>query len=413
MTWAMYDALVEACDARRRRSTTVRVFVLRAAGDAFAAGTDIRQFTDVRLRRRRHRLRAAARRRHRSARARAGADDRAGPRRRRRRRLRHRARLRPARVHAGSAVRRADRAHARQLPLGRQLRPARRPRSGRRAPRICSSPAGCSTPAEARVARPGDAHRGTGATSTTAVRDLAQTIAANAPLTIRATKEIGPPRSPSAAVSPPARPTTSIAACYASAGLPRRRRGVPREAPSPVHADADANRNPACRPGQLMNLAVSCRSALAVVVSCVSRLNVGVLVHRARLDRRRLHRRDAGQHGDGRISQPALPHADRRHAALRAGAVQRHARAADAPRGPARAAATAARSRSCSFVLGAGAVLDRPRQHRHGGAARAAGDGDGVAHRDPAVPDGDHGRQRRELPAACPRSRPPASSSTA
>ena len=45
MTWAMYDALADACeqvDADQR----IRVFVLRGAGDAFAAGTDIRQFTE-------------------------------------------------------------------------------------------------------------------------------------------------------------------------------------------------------------------------------------------------------------------------------------------------------------------------------------------------------------------------------
>lgn len=44
LTWAMYDALVEACD-RVDADETVRVFVVRAEGDAFAAGTDIRQFT--------------------------------------------------------------------------------------------------------------------------------------------------------------------------------------------------------------------------------------------------------------------------------------------------------------------------------------------------------------------------------
>jgi enoyl-CoA hydratase/carnithine racemase len=40
----MYDALVEACDAVDR-APDIRVFVLRATGDAFIAGTDIRQFT--------------------------------------------------------------------------------------------------------------------------------------------------------------------------------------------------------------------------------------------------------------------------------------------------------------------------------------------------------------------------------
>ena len=44
LTWAMYDALVDACD-RVDADDTVRVFVVRAAGDAFAAGTDIHQFT--------------------------------------------------------------------------------------------------------------------------------------------------------------------------------------------------------------------------------------------------------------------------------------------------------------------------------------------------------------------------------
>src|SRR5687767_3883913 len=44
MTWPMYDALAEACDvvdADRR----ICAFVLRGAGDAFVAGTDIGQFT--------------------------------------------------------------------------------------------------------------------------------------------------------------------------------------------------------------------------------------------------------------------------------------------------------------------------------------------------------------------------------
>jgi enoyl-CoA hydratase/carnithine racemase len=44
LTWAMYDALVAACD-RVDAGGDVRVFVVRSAGGAFAAGTDIRQFT--------------------------------------------------------------------------------------------------------------------------------------------------------------------------------------------------------------------------------------------------------------------------------------------------------------------------------------------------------------------------------
>jgi enoyl-CoA hydratase/carnithine racemase len=47
LTWAMYDALVEACD-RVDADQGIRVFVVRAAGDAFAAGTDIGQFTEFR-----------------------------------------------------------------------------------------------------------------------------------------------------------------------------------------------------------------------------------------------------------------------------------------------------------------------------------------------------------------------------
>jgi enoyl-CoA hydratase/carnithine racemase len=44
LTWAMYDALAAACD-EVDADGNIRVFVVRAAGEAFAAGTDIRQFT--------------------------------------------------------------------------------------------------------------------------------------------------------------------------------------------------------------------------------------------------------------------------------------------------------------------------------------------------------------------------------
>ena len=48
MTWAMYDALVDACDAVDA-DPAVRVLVLQGAGDrAFVAGTDISQFQDLR-----------------------------------------------------------------------------------------------------------------------------------------------------------------------------------------------------------------------------------------------------------------------------------------------------------------------------------------------------------------------------
>lgn len=43
MTWAMYDDLVDACD-RVDRAPDVRALVIRATGDAFCTGTDIRQF---------------------------------------------------------------------------------------------------------------------------------------------------------------------------------------------------------------------------------------------------------------------------------------------------------------------------------------------------------------------------------
>lgn len=45
MTWAMYDTLVDACE-RVDADERIRVLVLRANGEAFAAGTDIRQFTE-------------------------------------------------------------------------------------------------------------------------------------------------------------------------------------------------------------------------------------------------------------------------------------------------------------------------------------------------------------------------------
>lgn len=43
MTWGMYDALATTCD-RVDADPEIRVLVLRGAGDAFIAGTDIRQF---------------------------------------------------------------------------------------------------------------------------------------------------------------------------------------------------------------------------------------------------------------------------------------------------------------------------------------------------------------------------------
>jgi enoyl-CoA hydratase/carnithine racemase len=45
LTWAMYDALVAACDAAESAGG-VRVLIIRGAGGAFAAGTDIAQFRE-------------------------------------------------------------------------------------------------------------------------------------------------------------------------------------------------------------------------------------------------------------------------------------------------------------------------------------------------------------------------------
>jgi enoyl-CoA hydratase/carnithine racemase len=47
MTWAMYDGLVQACE-RVDADPDVRVMILRGAGQAFVAGTDIAQFKDFR-----------------------------------------------------------------------------------------------------------------------------------------------------------------------------------------------------------------------------------------------------------------------------------------------------------------------------------------------------------------------------
>ncbi|MBP7777684.1 MAG: enoyl-CoA hydratase/isomerase family protein [Acidobacteria bacterium] len=45
LTWAMYDALVEACDAVP--GSGARAVIIRGSGGAFSSGTDIHQFDDV------------------------------------------------------------------------------------------------------------------------------------------------------------------------------------------------------------------------------------------------------------------------------------------------------------------------------------------------------------------------------
>ena len=47
LTWAMYDALVAACE-QVDGNDQIRVLVIRGEGDAFAAGTDIGQFREFR-----------------------------------------------------------------------------------------------------------------------------------------------------------------------------------------------------------------------------------------------------------------------------------------------------------------------------------------------------------------------------
>ena len=46
LTWEMYDALCHACE-RVDLDRTIHVFVIKGAGGAFAAGTDISQFSTL------------------------------------------------------------------------------------------------------------------------------------------------------------------------------------------------------------------------------------------------------------------------------------------------------------------------------------------------------------------------------
>jgi enoyl-CoA hydratase len=46
LTWEMYDALAAACD-RVDANSDIRVLIVKGAGNAFAAGTDIAQFTTL------------------------------------------------------------------------------------------------------------------------------------------------------------------------------------------------------------------------------------------------------------------------------------------------------------------------------------------------------------------------------
>ncbi len=97
MTWAMYDALVDACE-RVDADSGLRAFVIRAAGGVFCTGTDISQFTAFSTREDGLGVRAPSRVVRGAARAGDRADDRPGGGDCGRRRLRDRAGLRPARV---------------------------------------------------------------------------------------------------------------------------------------------------------------------------------------------------------------------------------------------------------------------------------------------------------------------------
>ncbi len=125
MTWAMYDGLARACDAIVS-DDTVRVALLRGAGGSFVAGTDIQQFTAFEGGKDGLAYEKRIETEHRSDRARGKADGRGDRRLRHGRRADHRCVLRFPAGDAGCAVRRADRAHARQLHLGRQCRAAAR-----------------------------------------------------------------------------------------------------------------------------------------------------------------------------------------------------------------------------------------------------------------------------------------------
>ena len=114
---------------------------------------------------------------------------------------------------------------------------------------------------------------------------------------------------------------------------------------------------------------------LAVVLSCITTVNVGVLavalawIIGVYIGHMPLATVIAG------FPTPAVPDARRRHAALHAGPVQRHAGPAGASR---RAQLPRQPRRGADHVLRAGgrARVDRPRQHRDRRARGADGDGD-------------------------------------
>ena len=187
MTWDMYQRLYDTCE-EVDADDSVRVLVLKGAGGkAFVAGTDIGQFTEFKsgedgLRYERDGDQRAGRiaRVNKPVIAQiqgfavgggfgiaAGAD------------LRDR--------HAGRALRRADRAHARQLPVDAGLRALRRPARASRLKELIFTAR--LMPAEEALAA-GFVHEIVAAEAIEArVRELAETVASHAPITLRVTKE--------------------------------------------------------------------------------------------------------------------------------------------------------------------------------------------------------------------------------
>jgi hypothetical protein len=127
MTWEMYQRLYEVCE-EVDADDAVRVLVLRGAGGkAFVAGTDIGQFTTFQSGEDGLRYERDGDQRSGRLGPRPQTGHRADPGLRGRRGPRHRGQRRSAHRDARCAVRRADRAHARQLPVDAGVCPLPRP----------------------------------------------------------------------------------------------------------------------------------------------------------------------------------------------------------------------------------------------------------------------------------------------
>ena len=116
---------------------------------------------------------------------------------------------------------------------------------------------------------------------------------------------------------------------------------------------------------------------------------------RVRVADRDLRRGLEGGAGRGRLSGFALPHAHRRHAAVRAGGDERHPRSPGAPRDRARPRPGAPPA-DAALRGRVRAVVDRSGRDHRGRARDSDGDGRRDACRCAAVPDGAGGGQRRQ-----------------